>query len=491
MKKLVQVVVQIVVILLIVVVVRTMVMPSKQVGPQAFTPEGVNAGKAAQDLAGSIGFETISYEGGGTPEEQAKSQEAFNGLHAYLAKTFPRVYETLQFEQVGKNNLLFTWKGTDANLKPMILMGHQDVVPVEEGTEGKWTHPAFSGEIADGFVWGRGTMDDKVSVVGLLEAANLLVEKGFKPRRTVYLAFGQDEEIGGTEGAAKIAELLKSRGVEAEFVLDEGGFISTGLVPGVKKPVAMIGTAEKGYLSVELEVETAGGHSSVPPPESSIGILGAAVAKLEANKMPAHTDGPIGVFLEYAGGEAQWPMKAVFKNLWLFGPVVKKELESSPDSNATLRTTTAPTIFKAGTKDNVLPSVAKATVNFRLLPGDTVAAVLEHVKTTVNDPRVKVRPMPGEPPVEASPESDPGAPEFVAMQKKVKQVFPDAVTAPFLFIAATDSKYFAGVSKNVYRFAPIRLGPEDVARYHGTNERVSVEGFKDAVEFYALVMKGE
>ena len=193
------------------------------------------------------------------------------GLHEYLENTFPRVYSSLGHEVVGTNNLLFEWKGSDSALKPILLMGHQDVVPIERGTEAKWTHPGFSGEIADGFIWGRGTMDDKQTIVGIMEAIELLLAKQFQPKRTVYLAFGQDEEIGGLEGAAKIAGPLKSRGVQLEFVLDEGGFISTGMVPGVSAPVAMIGTSEKGYLSLQLIVDGPGGHLSVPPRSPILG----------------------------------------------------------------------------------------------------------------------------------------------------------------------------------------------------------------------------
>jgi carboxypeptidase PM20D1 len=489
MKKLLKLIGLVLLVLIAIAIVRTLLLPSKQVDRLPFTPNGVDSAKVSRELAGAIPYRTISYEDGGTDEQKRETQEAFAGLHAYLEKTFPRVYTDLRPETVDANNLLFTWKGSDASLKPIILMGHQDVVPIESGTEGKWTHPPFSGDIADGFVWGRGTMDDRVNIVGLLEAVDLLLAKGFQPKRTVYLAFGQDEEIGGLEGAEKIAQLLKSRGVQAEFVLDEGGFISTGMVPGVTAPVAMIGTSEKGYLSLELTVEMPGGHSSVPPNQSSIGVLSAAIHKIELNPMPAHVHGPVGEFLEYAGGSASFPMRAVFKNMWLFGAVVQHILESSPDSNATLRTTTAATIFRAGTKDNVMPSQARAVVNFRLLPGDTIASVTEHVRETIDDPRVKIQPIAGEPPTEASPQSSTASPNFQTMQKTLAQVFPDAVVAPFVFVGATDTKHYLPLTTDVYRFAPMSLNSEDVGRIHGTNERISVDSFASAVEFYAQLIQ--
>jgi carboxypeptidase PM20D1 len=477
------------VILLIVVAVRTVIAPSRQIVGLPQAREGVDAKKVAQRLAGTIPFKTISYEGGGTPDEKAATEAAFVEFHAYLEKTFPAAYAALGYEVVGANNLLFEWKGSDSALKPILLMGHQDVVPIEAGTEAKWTQPPFSGAITDGFIWGRGTMDDKQTIVGLLEAVELLMAKGFRPKRTIYLAFGQDEEIGGLEGAEKIAQLLKSRGVQLEFVLDEGGFISTGLVPGVSAPVAMIGTSEKGYLSLQLIVDGPGGHSSVPPPESNIGVLAEAIRKIETHPMPAHMDGPMGEFLEYAGGSASLPMRAVFKNMWLFSPVVKHLLESAPDTNATLRTTAAVTIIEAGTKDNVMPSHARAVVNFRLLPGDTVASVTEYVRKVINDARVKLVPMEGEPPSDPSPKSSTESPNFKLMQKTLAQVYPEAVVAPFVFVGATDSKHYSALTKDTYRFAPLLMNPEDVPRFHGTNERVGIDNFAKSIDFYAQLIR--
>jgi len=476
-------------VLLLIVVGRTLWIPSKQIALLPHTPETMDAQKIARDLSGAIQFPTISWGEGGSAEQKHATQEAFQGFHVYLEKTFPRVYWSLQHEIVGENNLLFTWKGSDSSLKPILLMGHQDVVPVEAGTEGKWTHAPFSGEIADGFIWGRGTLDDKMTVVGLLESVDILLAKGFQPKRTIYLAFGQDEEVGGLEGAEKIAQLLKSRGVQLEFVTDEGGFISQGIVPGVSAPVAMIGTSEKGYLSLELTVETAGGHSSVPPKESSIGILAAAIRKIERHPMPAHVHGPVGEFLEYAGGSASLPMRLVFKNMWLFGPVVQHILESSPDSNATLRTTTAATIFQSGTKDNVMPSRARAVVNFRLLPGDTIANVTEHVRKVVDDPRVKVQPLAGEPPAEPSAQSSVQSPNFKRMQETLAQVYPEAVVAPFVFVGATDSKHYAALTNDIYRFAPMIMDSEDVGRIHGTNERIGVANFARSIDFLCQLIR--
>jgi len=476
-------------VVILIVLARTFLTPSRQIAALPHTPQRIDAQKVARDLSAAIPFRTISWEGGGTEEQKQATQEAFAGFHQYLAKAFPQVYAQLDHETIGENNLLFTWKGSDASLKPVLFMGHQDVVPVEEGTDSKWFEPPFSGAIAEGFVWGRGTLDDKMTIVGLLEAVDLLLSQGFQPKRTIYLAFGQDEEIGGLEGAEKIAQCLKSRGAQLDFVTDEGGFLSKGMVPGVSAPVALIGTSEKGYLSLELSVETAGGHSSVPSRDSSIAILSAAISKIQAHPMPAHVHGPIGEFLAYAGGSAHFPMRMVFQNLWLFGPVVQHILESSPDSNSTLRTTAAPTIFQAGTKDNVMPSRASAIVNFRILPGDTVSSVIEYTHTVVDDPRVKMRPIAGEPPSEPSVRSPADSTQFRLMQKTLAEVYPEAVSAPFVFVAATDSKHYAALTQNIYRFAPLLLDSEDVARIHGTNERISVANLTRSIDFYAQLLR--
>src|SRR5438445_8677469 len=238
--------------------------------------------RAAEHLAAAIRFSTVSHQ---DPSEDDRAQ--FAGLRAFLARTYPKVHRALVRQLVNGDGLLYTWKGADASAKPVLLMAHQDVVPIEPGTEGKWAHPPFDGVIADGFVWGRGALDDKASLVFLMEAMESLLAEGFRPRRTVYLASGFDEEVGGLEGAARIAALLAERGLRLDYVLDEGRFVSQGVVPGVQEPVASIGIAEKGYVSVELVAETDGGHSSRPPPATAIGLLAGALDRRQRQPMPA------------------------------------------------------------------------------------------------------------------------------------------------------------------------------------------------------------
>ncbi|HEV8580738.1 MAG TPA: M20 family peptidase [Thermoanaerobaculia bacterium] len=469
-------------VLIAVLTVRTATVKSRQVQAAPVKDLAIDSRAAAERLAGAIRFPTISHEDGRNVEA-----EAFRGLHQYLQQTFPRVHAALTREVVADHSLLYTWKGKDPALAPILLMSHQDVVPVEPGTEKDWTHPAFSGAIDGGYVWGRGTLDDKVGVLAILEAAETLLARGFQPQRTVYFAFGHDEEVGGTHGAAAIGALLERRGIRPELILDEGGIIAEGMVPGVAKPVALIGTAEKGYLSVELVAEASGGHSSMPPPHSAIGKLAAAVEKLENHPMPARIAGATKSSFEYLAPEMPFGPRLVLANLWLFGPLAEKQFAADPAGNARIRTSTAATVFQAGVKENVLPHRARAVVNFRILPGDSIADVLRHVREAVG-PDIRVRAT-GVAEAEPSPESATGAPAFGLLQRTVAQTFPGSVVAPNLLSGGTDTKHYQRLSHNVYRFLPIRIQAEDLARLHGTNERVGVESYGEAIRFYAQLLR--
>jgi carboxypeptidase PM20D1 len=470
------------VLVLAVCLLRMILLKSQQVQRvEPVTDLRIDARAAAERLAGALRFPTISHENG-----QNMDAAAFAGLRRYLEQSFPKVHTTLTRETVGGDSLLYTWKGKQPSLPPILLLGHQDVVPVEPGTEGSWTHPAFSGVLDGTWVWGRGALDDKVGVLGLLEAAETLLAAGFQPDRTVYLAFGHDEEVGG-HGAAAIAALLKIRGVRPAFLLDEGGAIMEGAIPGIERPAAMIGTAEKGSLSVELVAESAGGHSSMPLRHGAIGKLAAAIVKLEEHPMPAHLEGATRRSYQYLAAELPFGQRFLLANLWLFSPLIEAQADADPATAARLRTTTAPTIFQAGVKENVLPHQARAVVNFRILPGDTVAGVLHHVRATIG-PGIRVRAA-GTLNGEASPESDVRAPEFGVLQRTLAQTFPGAVVAPNLLAGATDSRHYRDLTPNVYRFVPMRLKPADLARLHGRDERIGIRNYGEIVRFYAQLLR--
>jgi carboxypeptidase PM20D1 len=437
----------------------------------------------AERLAQSIRYQTVSHQ----DPAQFDGQE-FLRLHEYLEQAYPQIHTRMTREVVGDYNLLYTWSGQDQDLKPILLMAHIDVVPADSGPEGGWTHPPFDGQIADGFVWGRGTMDDKNSVLGILEAVEALLREDFQPRRTIYLAFGHDEEISGHQGAAKIASLLHSRGVELEYVLDEGLSVVEGVVPFISKPVAMVGIAEKGYLSLELSVKGSPGHSSVPPQETPIGILSTAIRKLERNQLPLRIEIPARQMFSALAPEMGFGMRVVFANLWLFGGLVKWVFSRTPTTNALIRTTTAPTMLQAGVKENILPAEAKGVVNFRLLSGDTIASVTEHVRRTIGDTRVEIRPLEGLT-GEASFVSATDAPGFGALVRTIHQTYSGVVITPGLVLGATDSRHYAELTDSIYRFSPLWVGPGDLERVHGTDERISITDHERSVRYYIQLIR--
>jgi carboxypeptidase PM20D1 len=470
-----------------VVVVRTLRLPSRQGEAEGGAVAiDVDAQAAAERFAGAIRIPTISWE-----RVEDTDTAAFLALHDYLEVTYPAVHRHLRRETVGDLSLLYTWDGSDPGLEPVVLMGHQDVVPVVPGTEGDWTHGPFSGDIVDGVVWGRGTMDDKISVISILEAVEALLADGFQPRRTIYLAFGHDEEVGGVRGASAIAELLAARGPGSfAFVTDEGGAVVRDLIPGVEGTVAIVGVAEKGYVNVELLVEGAGGHSSAPPEQTNIGVLAEAVSELEENPFPARFEGPARLMFDYLAPEMPFGQRMVFANLWLFRPVVERFLAASPQTAAMIRTTTAPTIISGGVKANVLPINARALVNHRIRPGETRESVLERDRRIIDDERVQVRIF-GEENVDPSPVSDTEGPAFQLLVRTIRQTLAGerVVVAPFLVPGGTDAKYYSGRSRNVLRFIPAVLSPEAMELAHGTNERMSVEGLVSSIRFFQQLIR--
>jgi carboxypeptidase PM20D1 len=464
-------------ILVAVLLVRTARFTSRQVHVEPAPAVALDADASAARLADALRHPTLSHL-----DPAQRNEAAFAALNDFLIRTFPRVHETLSREVAGECGVLYTWHGSDSGLKPILLMGHVDVVPVEPGTEEDWEHPPFAGEIADGYVWGRGAIDNKSTVLALLEAVEVMLGENFQPVRTVYLAFGQDEEVGGHSGAAAIVDLLDSRGVGLEYVLDEGAVVLADAAP-LNAPVALVGIAEKGYLSLALSVEVEGGHSSMPPRQTAVGILSSAVAKLQDNPFPGGLRGPTRQYLSCVGRELSFFPRMVFANTWLFGPLIERQLAASPSSDALLRTTTAPTMFEGSIKDNVLPGRARAVVNFRIYPGETVESVTDRVQSLIDDPRVQIEPFSGfiEDP---SPVSPTGVPAFGILQRTIRQVFSDVVVAPFLTVVTTDSRHYHRLTENVYRFQPVRLLQEDLPRIHGTNERISIESYAAGIRFF-------
>lgn len=454
---------------------------SKQIKSEAINSIAVNQ-RAVENFRNALRIKTIS------PENIADFDSTqFQFFASFLKETYPLVDSLLDKKVFNEFSFLYKLEGSEPKLKPIILMAHLDVVPVIEKNLADWKQPPFEAKIVDGVIWGRGAIDDKVSVVGIMEALEMLLKQGFKPKRTIYLSFGHDEEIGGQNGAKVIAAYLKSQNVEAEFVLDEGMPITQGLIPGIEKEVALIGVAEKGFLSLKLSIKLSGGHSSTPDKETAIDVLSNAIVKLKKNPFPAKLSPPVKEFINYIGAEMPFVNKVVFANAGLLEPLILKIYEQSPSGNALVRTTTAPTIFTSGAKENVIPQFASATVNFRILPGESIESVIKHVKNTINDNRIKIKE--GAFSTEASKVASTNSLGYQAIHKTISQIYPDVLVTPNLVIGATDSRHFEGISDNVYKFLPIHINKENLKSYHGINERISIKDFENTLRFYVQLLK--
>lgn len=477
----------------------------------------VDADAAARRLSAGIKIPTISNQ-----DRKDFDEKAFKDYHAFLEKAYPLAHKTMEREVLGdprKYSLLYTWKGTNPALDPIILMGHQDVVPVVPGTEKQWEHGAFSGDIAGGYIWGRGALDDKVMIQAIFEAIEMHVRKGFKPTRTIFLVFGQDEEVGGAEGVKNIVAALKARGVKnVALVLDEGLPLAPGLFPGIKAPTAPIGTAEKGYVSLELKVAGAGGHSAMPPRNSNIGILAQAITKLEANPFPYRITQAVRDQYRFMGPELPEKYHALLAEVALgkdsakpaipqaqaaaeYGDNVNVAWQSqsaseeefirymltNPMTTALLHTTTAVTMVNGGIKENVMPPFATAVVNFRILQGETVQSVIDFATKVIDDKRVAVKDISAS--INPSPVSDPYGQEYKLLEKTIRQTWgtPDLIVMPYLVIGGADAKWFAAsdMTKNVFRFTAVRVeSAADSARWHGVNERVLVTEYAKSIGFF-------
>ena len=481
------------ILIITIVLVRALRVPKDEIYQNPAKLIDVDADNLAQNLSTAIKFKTVTMQ-----NRQDTNWEVFVDFQNWLKTTYGDFYNSVTSEQIatkheeheeGENLAqLNIWQGSDSSLNPIVFMAHMDVVPAkyDASLQDGWSYPPFDGVIKDGFVYGRGAIDDKGSLIAMLEAANRLAQSGYKPKRSLIFAFGHDEEIAGM-GAKAIVDRLKSQGVKPYAVIDEGGAILVGM-DGMPGKLAMLGVAEKGYLTLVLKAKARGGHSSTPPKKTAIGMLSKAIADLQAQPFKISRDEVMTKMLETSARRQSFSKKILLANLWLFGPLVESKLKSNDLSRAMMGTTIAPTIINAGIKENALPREATAFINFRIHSRDSIASVKQHVKKVINNPDIEISygdNIGSEPSPISQIESGP----YLWLKDVINQSFPDALVLPNTVVGGTDSRYFAAITNDIYRFAPYIFTPQDVERIHGLDERMSVEAFAKAVQVYYLMFE--
>ena len=458
-----------------------------------FTPDSVSDGRdiklastpatniaaSAARLGQAVRFRTVSNQ------NKADNQlEEWTKFQQWLITSYPAVHRSMQREVIAGGTLIYTWPGSDAAAKPIILMAHQDVVPVTPGTEKDWKYPPFDGVIAEDAVWGRGTVDDKGSLIALFEAMEGLVNSGFTPRRTIYLVSGHDEEVfgGGAEAAAK---LFADRKIRALFTLDEGSAIILD-APVVNGPAILIGVAEKGYATLQVTANAKGGHSSMPPKDTGVVNLARAVLAIHEKPFPVELRGPAADMLAVLGGDAGGLTKVAVANQWLFGSLLREQVATTPSGAAAFHTTIAPTMLTGSPKENVLPQTANALINYRIAPWNRSADIMQRAKEATRGMPVSLTWV--NPPREPSKVSSTSSEGWKLIAAAARPHAPTAPISPYLVVGGTDSRNFEGISDDVYRFMPVHFTIQSATMIHGTNEHMSLANLKRMIDFYATLM---
>lgn len=463
--------------LIVVLVVRAILFKPTEANlpsSEKVTPDGE---RVVYTLAEMIKCKTVS-----DVDKSNEDEEEFLKFKALLPKLFPKVYEVCTYEEPSDRAILFKWKGEDSS-HPTVLMAHYDVVSV---VEEQWEKPAFDAIIENGVLWGRGAIDTKATLNGVLSAANELIENGFVPKNDIYFAFGGDEEVNG-HGAKDIVELFKNRGILPGLVLDEGGAVVENVFPGVKKPCALIGTAEKGMLNVKYSVTGGGGHSSSPAAHTPVGVLSAACVRVEKKPFKFRITRPARQMFNALARHSTFVYRLIFANLWFFSPVLNLITSlGGGELNALVRTTTAFTQMEGSKGMNVIPPFASMVSNHRIIPGETMDSVLERIKKTVNDERVEISVISG---MNPSRVSDVTSEAYERVETAVRDTWTDAIVSPYLMLACSDSRHWGEISDKVFRFSAMALTKEERATIHGNNERIHVEKIVQTAEFYIRLMK--
>lgn len=437
----------------------------------------VNKERAVETLAELIRCKTVSDR-----NKENECEAEFDKFKSKLPELFPKTFAACSTEYVGDRAILVKWSGK-SNESPTVLMSHYDVVSV---VEEDWQKPAFEAVCENGVLWGRGTLDTKGTLNGILTAAETLIGEGFVPERDIYFAFGGDEEING-HGASDIVNLFRERGITPGLVVDEGGAVVEGVFPGVKRPAALIGIAEKGMLNVEYSVKGGGGHASSPAPHTPVGRLSAACVKMEKRPFKYRLTKPAAKMLDTMGRNSTFIYRIIFANLWCFSPILNLLTRATGgELNALVRTTTAFTQMEGSKGINVIPPKARMASNHRILPGETADGTLERIRKVVGDEKIAVNKIDG---MDPSVVSDTDCEAWDRLSAAVSETWTDAIVSPYLMLACSDSRHWGVISDKVYRFSAMALSKEERATIHGNDERIPLDTVARTAEFYVRLMK--
>ena len=448
--------------------------PQPEISDEVFDFDKAAVVDALQQL---VRCKTISYN-----DKALEDDAEFEKLYALLPQLYPNVFSACSMERIPDRALLFRWPGKQPG-DPAVMMAHYDVVPVNEE---KWDKPPFAAIIEDGVLWGRGTLDTKVTINGVLSAANYLIGQGFQPEKDIYFAFSGGEEVNGI-GAPNIVQYFADHGITPSIVVDEGGAVVENVFPGVKQPCGLIGIAEKGMMNVQYRTVSAGGHASAPKPHTPVGILASACKKVEDHPFKAHIEGPAAQMFDTLGRYSTPLYRIIFANLWCFGWVIDLLGKTSGgEMNALVRTTSAFTQMQGSSARNVIPPEATMVANMRLNPADSVASATEYLKKTVNDDAVEITVLES---CEPSRISQIDCEAWNRVSAAVAETWRGCIVAPYLMVQCSDSRHYGKISDKVYRFSAMDLSSEERATIHGNNERIRLETISKAVEFYIRLMK--
>lgn len=494
-----------VVLIVATLLIRTWIAPASQADREA-GPLRIDGefGRELKRLSGGIAIPTVSAR-----NYEETDFAPFDRFKAYLEEAYPVVFRTVRRDSVNRYGIVLRWKGTNDSLKPLLFLSHYDVVPggtdsneptdpvpvfrpgdpalsAPDSIASAWKYGPFSGAVADGRIYGRGTLDMKGLLFSLLEASEKLMESGFTPRRDIYFAFGHDEEVGGLQGAARIADYLKAKNLTFEAVYDEGGIVAAAGTGGIREDVALVGVAEKGKSTLKITVRGDGGHSSMPPKHTALGDAARIIGNLENHQMKTALIPPVQDFLHHIAGGMPFATRLAINNQWLLKPLLVGRLTDSPVTNALVRTTTAVTMARGSDAANVLPATAEVVVNFRILPGNTVADVRNHVEKACAGYRTTIESLGDAEPTVVSPSDSKG---FLQLAEAIREVYPEALVTPYLTMGATDARKYDTLSRNVYRFMPVLLTPEEQGSIHNNNEFITIDNYKRMIRFYYTLMK--